>query len=480
MKKNYILFAFILILSAFIISCDTKSTDPDDTDGTDTTDVVVLNGQVVAAESGDPLSGAIIKISDGLTVKGATTGADGKFTANFELTSDTDLSIIAFKAGYFQDTTEIFAIVNTEMEVPLFQLQRDESSNVAGYSGKAASIYLYTQSSEFVGVTASGAAENIDIVFEISDSSGIIIGESNAIEVSFRFGSAPNGGEYLYPSSVVSNALGKAAVSLKTGTKAGVAQIIAEAVVDGKPIASKPVSVTIHGGFPDMAHFSIGPEKLNYPYFYVINEEARITVLIGDKFSNPVRPGTAVYFSSDAGVIAGSALTNEMGVASVSLLSGYPKPNDPTYGPGFFFVYASTVNENEEQITTRTRLLFSGLPVVNLYPLNIDTLGNVTQVETVDIANGGLQSFMYTVTDDMGHPLASGNNYSVGIATDGDAGAGGDINITMPDTQQGNTIFYFSVQDTKPDELTPAAITVTVSSSGPNGRSSASANGITR
>ncbi|MBK8944127.1 MAG: hypothetical protein IPM32_02550 [Ignavibacteriae bacterium] len=480
MKKNYILFALIIILSAFIISCETKSTDPDDNDGTDTTDVVVLKGQVVAAETGDPLAGAIIKISDGATVKGATTGADGKFTANYELESDAELTIIAFKAGYFQDTTSIFAIVNTDIEVPLFQLQRDESANVAGYSGKAASIYLYSQSAEFVGVTASGAPENIDIVFEISDSSGIIIGEDNSIEVSFRFGSAPNGGEYLYPSSVISNALGKAAVSLKTGTKAGVAQIIAEAVVDGKPISSKPVSVTIHGGFPDLAHFSIGPDKLNYPYFYKINEEAKITVLIGDKYSNPVREGTAVYFNSDAAVIAGSALTNEMGVATVSLLSGYPKPNDPVYGPGFFFVYAKTVNENEEEISTRTRILFSGIPIVTLTPLNIDTLGNISEVGTIDIANGGIQSFMYTVTDDMGHPLASGNNYSVEVATEGDAEAAGDINVSMPDTQEGNTSFFFVVQDTKPDELTPSAITVIVNVNGPNGRGSASAHGITR
>ncbi|MBI1931048.1 MAG: Ig-like domain-containing protein [Ignavibacteriales bacterium] len=478
MKKNYILFLLTLILIAFVSGCETKTTE--NNDNNDTTDAVVLNGQVVAAETGNPLNGAIIKITDGTTVKGATTGTDGKFSASFELTSDAELTVIAFKAGYFQDTTSILGIVNTEMEVPIFQLQRDESSNVAGYSGKAASIYLYSQSAEFVGVTASGAPENIDIVFEVSDSSGIIIGETNSIEVSFRFGSAPNGGEYLYPSSVVTNALGKAAVSLKTGTKAGVAQIIAEAVVDGKPIASKPISVTIHGGFPDMNHFSIGPEKLNYPYYYRINDEAKVTVLIGDKYSNPVRPGTSVYFSSDAGVIQGSAQTNDMGVATASLLSGYPKPNDPTYGPGFFFVYASTVNENEEEITSRTRILFSGIPIVHLYPIDIDTLGNVSEVQTINIENGGIQSFRYTVTDDLGHPLASGNNYAVGVATEGDAGAAGDINITMPDTQEGATEFYFVVQDTKPDELKPASITVTVSVSGPNGRASTSAYGMTR
>ena len=53
-----------------------------------TTNAVVLNGQVVASETGNPLSGAIIKVSDGSTVQGATTGADGKFSISFTLETD--------------------------------------------------------------------------------------------------------------------------------------------------------------------------------------------------------------------------------------------------------------------------------------------------------------------------------------------------------------------------------------------------------
>ncbi len=486
MKKYHILLAITFIISIFLMSCETKSTEPTtSTSDSDTTNAVVLNGQVVASETGNPLSGAIIKVSDGSTVQGATTDDNGKFSISYALEEDADLQIIAFKAGYFQDTTYIFAITNTEMDVTIFQLDRDESSNAAEYSGKASSIYLYSQSAEYVGVTQSGSPENVDITFEISDSSGIVIGEDNSVEVSFRFGSSPNGGEYLYPSSIVSNSLGKATVSMKTGTKAGVAQIIAEAVVNGKSIASKPVSITIHGGFPDQAHFSIGSDKFNYPYYHIINGEATITVLIGDKYSNPVRPETAVYFNSDAAVIEGSSLTNKMGVASVSLLSGNPLPYDQSYqgqgtGDGFFWVHATTINENEEEISTHARILFSGVPIVDLYPLLADTLGNVDTVNYVDISNGGTQTFYYTVMDEFGHPLASGNSYSVSVATEGDAGAAGDISISMPDVQEGNTKFFFSVHDTKPEEYKAAAITVTVNANGPNGKASASAEGITR
>lgn len=468
MKKNYIITILLLVFLALLNSCDTKTNDPTNTTLNDSTNAVIVQGKVVAAESGDNLSGAIIKVSDGSIVKGATTDADGNYSVVFEMENDADLTVVVFKAGYFQDTTNVFAIINTTVDVPLFQLQRDESSNAGNFSGKAASIYVFSQTENFIGVKESGSIESAQIIFEIMDSSGVVIGENNAIEVSFRFGSTPGGGEYLYPSSIMSNALGKASVSMNTGTKAGVSQIIAEAVVDGKPISSKPVNITIHGGFPDNAHFSIASSQLNYPYYHWLGREGTITVLVGDKYSNPVRPETAVYFNSDAAVVAGSALTNDLGLASVTLVSGDPKPNDPVYGPGFFFVHAVTIDENEAEINTKTRVLFSGFPVVSLTPT------------TIDIANGGSQTFNYTVTDEFGNPLAPGNNYSVSLDTGGDAEAAGDIQINMPDVQVGNTNFTFDVLDTKADENNPSAITVFVKVTGPNGIASVSAKGITR
>lgn len=467
MKKKYLLLAFISFLSLLIISCETKSSSTTNPEGSDTTKVATITGQVVDGKDGKALAGAIIKITDGDIVKGTTSGTDGKFSYNFETNEDKDLSIIVFKAGYFQDTTRIFAIVNSETEVPIFQLQRDESSNAGDFSGRGASIYLFSQSQEFIGVKESGSNESALIVFEIRDSSGVVIGENNPVDVSFRFGATPGGGEYLYPSSARSNALGKVSVSLNTGTIAGVSQIIAEAVVDGKPITSKPINITIHGGFPDANHFSIGSDQFNYPYYGILVGKGKISVLVGDKYSNPVREGTAVYFKSDAGVIEGSALTNKLGVASVLLFSGDPLPNDPVYGPGFFFIHATTINEDEEHITAKTRLLFSGSPVVTLSP------------RTFTIENGGSQAFTYSVKDINGNPLAPGSSYIIDVKTGGDAVANGDVNVKMPDVQSGHTDFSFSVVDAKAVEVNPSDITVTLIVGGPNGTATLTASGIT-
>jgi len=468
MKRNYIFITLILLFSLLIMSCQNKKDDGTNPNGSDTTQVATIKGRVVDGKDGKALAGAIIKITDGDIVKGTTTDADGKFSYNFETSEDKDLSIIAFKAGYFRDTLSVFAITNSVTEVPIFQLERDESSNAGDFSGRGASIYLFSQSQEFIGVKESGSNESALIVFEIRDSSGVVIGENNPVVVSFRFGSTPGGGEYLYPSTAKSNALGKVSVSLNTGTKAGVSQIIAEAVVDGKPISSKPINITIHSGFPDINHFSIGANQVNYPYYNVIGGKAKVSVLVGDKYSNPVREGTAVYFRTDAGVIGGHALTDKQGVATVSLLSGDPLPNDPNDGAGFFYVYASTINEDEQEITTKNRILFSAHSVVTLSPKSF----------TID--NGGSQHFTYTVMDVNGNPIAPGNSITVSVETGGDASASGDINIRMPDTQSGNTNYSFTVNDAKADEVNPSAITVTVNVSGPNGVTSATATGITK
>jgi len=468
MKKNYLLLMSLYLLSFLIMSCEAKKDGGTDPNGNDSTKVATITGQVVDAKNGNALEGAIVKITDGNVVKGTTTGSDGKFTYNFELDDDSDLSVVVFKAGYFQDTTNVFAIVNATTEVPLFQLQRDESSNAGDFSGRGASIYLFSQSQEFIGVKESGSNESALIVFEIRDSSGVVIGESNAVDVSFRFGATPGGGEYLYPSSMRSNALGKVSVSLNTGTIAGVAQVIAEAVVDGKPIRSKPINITIHGGFPDENHFSIGTKQLNYPYLHVVGGKVLVSVLIGDKYSNPVREATSVYFNSDAGVIEGSDETNSQGVASVTLLSGSPEPNDPVYGPGFFFVYGTTVTEDEKHITTKNRVLFTGPGIATLTP------------EQFTIENGGVQEFHYTVMDENGHPLAPGSTYIVSISTGGDASVNGDVKVTMPDVQSGYTSFSFTVFDSKPDENNPKDILVTLSVNSPNGKGTFTSTGITK
>ncbi len=425
---------------------------------------VSIVGHIIDAKSGESLPGAEIRFYDVGNPLGVTTSDEGgNFSSTFEMDGTKELEVITVKAAYLSDTTSVIAVSGETTTLSTVSLRplADE------ISGEPASIFLSTQSLASIGVTESGSPETAKIVFEVQDSSGNPIDLDHAVIVNFRFGASPNGGEILAPGYVKTDALGQATVNLTSGTISGAVQIIGEIDFNGMKIISKPVNITIHGGLPDLAHFAVGSNQLNYPYYNLLNGQGTITALVGDKYSNPVRPETAVYFNSDAAVIQGSALTDDKGLATVTLMSGNPLPNDPVWGKGFFWVNANTIDENEQSISTRARILFSGVPILTISPTS------------VNIPNGGSQSFTYTVMDENGNPLAPGNSYSVNVNTSGDAEAGGDVSISMPDVQFGHTNFSFTVVDSKPEEENPSAITISIEVSGPNGRASKSISGTT-
>lgn len=341
------------------------------------------------------------------------------------------------------------------------------ATQVQQIAGEPASIYLVSQTYDEIGVTESGSPETSQITFEVQDSSGHPIDFAHAVDVSFRFGARPGGGEFLAPSIAQTDAFGKVIVNLSSGTTAGAVQVIAEIDYEGDIIRSRPVNIAIHGGLPNDDHFAIGTNQLNYAYYNTLNGIGTVTAVVGDKYSNPVKPGTAVYFSTEAGIVEGSNLTDELGRTTATLISGAPLPDDPVFGPGFFWVTGETIDENDVQITTNALVLYSGSPTISIAPTSFN------------IPNGGSQSFTYVVRDINNNPLAPDNKYSVTVETGGDAAASGQTFILMPDIQFGGTNFSFTVSDTKPDETKPAGISVTVSIEGPNGLLSATVNGTT-
>jgi len=466
MKKFNYLSAFILLTGLYFSGCEfgtpTDSTTPEVPDA-------VISGRIVESISGDPVFNATVKLTDGATQVNTTTGSDGSFSASFPLTQDKELTIVYFKSGYNTDTTSIYVPVSGNIEVPVLKLIQQQGTGGGTSTGQAASVYLYAQSAQSVGVKESGANESVQFIFEVLDSAGVPIGSDNSVIVSFALSSGPGGGEYLYPSSVLSNALGRASVNLNTGTKAGVAQITAEITNNGVVVKSQPILIAIYGGFPDPNHFAVAPEKLNYPNYGVIGYEISFTAFVGDKYSNPVRPGTSVYFETTSGIIAGSNTTDELGRATVTMLTQpFPDLNEPGYGPGFFKVTSSTVDENNTAIQTSTIRLLSGFPVITVDPASFD------------IQNGGSQSFNFTVSDGNGNPLSGGQTISVSV-NKGDLEVSGDIEVTLLDTQsKAFTTFNFIATDSDPNTTTIQQAVIDIATTGPNGDKKVSITGVSR
>ena len=459
-KKFIELLIISLIMAFYFISCGKSPTQPETPKGED----VTLSGQVIDFENGQPIENAAIKIIAD-SVYGTVTDADGKYSKTFKLTKNLDVKVIASKENYKSDSTIIYAIPGRTIDVPTLKLEKLKTTTI---SGTPASIVLVNQTFPSIGVKESGDNETTTLTFEVRDSSGNPIDITKSVIVNFALGANPGGGLFIDPPSKKTNSEGRVSVNVTSGTRAGVVQIIAEVNLGTKIIRSKPVNIAIHGGLPDYNHFSLAPEYLNFPGLVKYGVFNRISAYVGDKYSNPVKPNTIVYFSSTGGIIGGSAQTNEMGIAEVQLMSALPAPVHPLLGPGFATVTAYTADENNQTISRDIIVLFSG------YPSNL----SITPT-TFNIPNGGSQTFTYIVADVNGNPISSGNTITVNV--EGNVTAQGDININMPDTQSRNwTQFSFTIVDADKDKDELSPVTITIDVDGVNGKNSIKITGTSR
>ena len=299
MKRFTTLVFPLLIAGILIAGCDTfKSED---------SGPVQISG-VVIDQDNQPLEGARVEVLP--QGDDTFTEVDGSYSLSVDLDSTSTLTLSVSKAGYLTNRSSGFtAVADDDINLPTIQINLQSSTPTE--SGQASNVLLASQSASSIGVTESGSKEVAQVVFQLTDSTGTPITLSNAVNVSFSIGQGPGGGEFLFPTSVQTDNAGLAEVNLSSGSLAGVVQIVATANVGGSVIRSLPIAMTIHGGLPDAAHFTLGPERFNFPGLLAFGLENGISILVGDRNTNPVRPGTAVYFSTDHGVVEGSTLTDE-------------------------------------------------------------------------------------------------------------------------------------------------------------------------
>lgn len=439
------------VLCLGLVACDLEGED-------DTSGIVTLTGQVLDSQTNNPVSNAFVRVLPFDLLFEAD--EEGRYSFDVEIDSTMELRVSATKDGYGTMSTEILAIAGRQVNVPTLRIV--QTTGEEPVSGQASNILLLNQSSQSIGVKESGSEEVASITFQLADSLGRPVVLDNAADVRFSLGVRPGGGEFIFPTTAQTDNNGQVTVNLSSGTAAGVVQIVAEADVAGGTIRSRPVSVAIHGGLPDQAHFSIGPDQFNFPGLRRYGLENPIAIVVGDRFGNPVKPGTAVYFTTDGGIIEGSALTDNEGRGSVDLISANPLPDD-----GIALITASTADENEQLVTSQTAVVMSGVPVVTVSPTTA-TLG---------------QTYDLTVTDQNGNPLVGGTSISVRVEGT-KVKAVGNTNLQLDDTAfiggltydhvargPGITQFTFrAVEDLEIDEDgTPNVETVTILVSGPNG-----------
>ncbi|HEX9952244.1 MAG TPA: Ig-like domain-containing protein [Rubricoccaceae bacterium] len=428
-----------LLLALVLAGCDAVS------GGSDAT----LTGQVVNAETNRAVTGATVQILS-MRVE-EVSDSTGTYTAAIPVDSLMQVRVTAFKTGYAADTVTVTVEPGQAITVPALLLRAGAAGD--GTSGPAASISLAPRSPQTVGVSGTGSTETASLVFIARDADGRPVDAAHAVNISVALIQGPGGGEFLSPAApqtVRTNADGEASVTLTSGTAAGVVQVETRATVEGRLIRSQPIMLVIHGGFPDAAHFTVGTVKLNFPGLVVAGITNQVEAIVGDRYGNPVQPGTQVYFTTNGGVVGGSSPTNAAGRAQVLLTSGNPLP----LPSGLATVTARTAGPDGIQVQASSRVLFSGLTRVRLLTPGLD-----------------LGTYEYVVDDPLGNPLASGT--SITVSVDGqNVATQGRTTVTLGDylePGEGRTRFQFRIVPAPGSVDTPVVTQIKIEVTGPNG-----------
>jgi hypothetical protein len=405
MKTNTIILIIAFLVGlALLAGCKSDQTAATQGEGK-------VNGVVSDGATNTVLSGVNITAQAfGGGAQTKTTDAQGTYAFSFTIDTTTNVTLSLSKTGY-RDTTIIVSVQSgTVLVLNIHMTAKSVVVPLGGSgSGLAQTIaFLYANPQE-VAVYGVGGQETSVLGWQVQDSLGLPVDAAHAVSLTFTSTNGPNGGEYISPPVLMSNAEGQAFTTFNSGTRSGVVQITASATVAGRAIMSSPVRLVIRSGFADQAHFTVGPEKFNFPALGIFGKYLKISVLVGDKYSNPVASNTAIYFRSSAGVIQPTVFTDGNGQGSVNLISGNPAPLGAYAavppGDGYHYVVARTLGQGGVPVQDSILVLWSGP-------------GHISNVNpsTFDIPNKGSQSFTFQVTDALGHPLAEGTKVTV-IAT---------------------------------------------------------------
>ncbi len=226
-------------------------------------------------------------------------------------------------------------------------LTSDDSEGIATITAKAGDLEVQTQvtiiKSDVVNVPTSIEVENIEttkiyvqgsgnketcyITFKVFDGKGNPVKDAR-IQFSLVGGSL--GGEYLVPTSGVTDENGEITITLKAGTKPGTVKIKAWY---NDEVYTETEGITICSGPAEGMHLSMAVKEgeLNIIGLKADGVEAEIFARLADLYSNPVPEGTAVHFESQYAKIEGSdtstgAEAPEQGVVNATLFSQDPKP----------------------------------------------------------------------------------------------------------------------------------------------------------
>lgn len=183
-----------------------------------------------------------------------------------------------------------------------------------------------------IQVRGTGGIESVVLTATAYDDNGNQV--PGGVPIDFVITDGPMGGENLNgtgygPFTSNTNSLGEATVTLNSGTISGTVKTKASS----ESVVSQVTAVTIQAGPPE--YISLGADPLNIRGWDYVNKTSEVVAMVNDVYGNPVPDRTAIYFSTEEGMIDAYAETFG-GLAESVYHSGDPR-ND-----GIAYIYAST------------------------------------------------------------------------------------------------------------------------------------------
>jgi|GEM_PF-755748 len=191
----------------------------------------------------------------------------------------------------------------------------------------AGSIEFVSASPNVIGIQGSGTQDNSTVTFIVKDvNNNPMSGEP----VDFTlYGPV---GAYLGSGGTTDNqstaADGTVTTILHSGMVAGPARIVASLTNDPAIITSSG-NISIGGGVPSASHFDLAASRFNLEGLACLNVSTSISSYMSDRFKNyNILTGTSVSFTTEGGAIDASAVTGSTGIASATLRTQAPYPED--------------------------------------------------------------------------------------------------------------------------------------------------------
>jgi hypothetical protein len=284
------------------------------------------------------------KVADGTAVNFKTSLAGTGITPSATTTGG--IATAVFSAGTAAGVATVTATASQAFATVSIRIQ----------PGSAGSLQFVSANPTAIGVIGSPLPQQSTITFRVRDRNGNPVADGTV--VTFTLISGVGGGEFLTPLTA-GTAGGLASTSLTSGTVSGPVRVKASVtVVDSTTgrtatLSSSSTNVSIEGGSPSAFHFGVAPGFLNIAGQVTLGIICPVDAAVGDRFGNPVPPGTAVSFFANGGVITAQGPTDDNGdTPGVVIKTGPPLPHvgsstDPT-DPRTGMVTIIAVTQGEE------------------------------------------------------------------------------------------------------------------------------------